>query len=446
MNTSDHWWVNLSDPAPLLEVGDHWWRPIPRASQSTIEILSATELPILPAIRYPADQWRTVVRSPGPWGHVDGPEVVGCLAHEAPAPLIYPHEWSADQWFAVAEHGLSLSLTLFAHGLRLKRLSPWDFHFYGGRVRFHNWFQVEEAPVEEAAVVSFPSFLKGFLYPLLAGRELGLEPRLWATSFPLGIPIPRLYRAAGWSKRFRHPFLSLVVLPYWMDRFTRRARRPPRTKPDRARKAVESLHHQSLGWLRRLAPRTPVSFSVDKKHVQGREKALAEWLPRCKPARSGDLYCRTGHLSRILASHGIAVVAMDPDEDRVRRASPLSGPVQYMVMDVASPSAAFTFGTQARSFLDRFRQSWDLVLACDRFLHHWRETRQLPVPAAFGMLHQLTREWAIVEGVPVGEGQDRMGLDSLREHAAPWFTIEATHSLGLESQLWLLKSRPQPKR
>jgi SAM-dependent methyltransferase len=124
-----------------------------------------------------------------------------------------------------------------------------------------------------------------------------------------------------------------------------------------------------------------------------KERIVREFLERNRPAHVLDAGCNTGHFSRIAATSGAAVVAIDRDPDVIdhlwnaTRRDGLN--ILPMVIDIARPSAAWGWANgECLSFPERAQGKFDCVLM-PALIHHLVVSERIPLDRIFELLARM---------------------------------------------------------
>ena len=136
-----------------------------------------------------------------------------------------------------------------------------------------------------------------------------------------------------------------------------------------------------------------------------------------------DIGANTGVFSRLAASVGARVVALDRDvaatEQAWRTALDGNADVVSLVADIARPTPATGWNNaETLSLLDRCRGRFDLVMML-AVIHHLLASDQIPLARLAELTRELTRRWVLVEWVPPSDPKFRelsRGRDLLHRH------------------------------
>jgi SAM-dependent methyltransferase len=355
------------------------------------------------------------------------------IEHE-PAPFTsFPYEWGRAQLGAAAAHTLGLCQRLLQHGWVLKDATPFNLQFFGPRPVWVDVLSVAPAAPASGLWPGYAQFVRTFLLPLLAERDLGW-PLTLLQQHREGYEPAAVHASLGWWQRWRAPARSLVTLPAMFEHASsgqdvpRIALRP--MAPEAARfarqRTLRSLH-RSLAALMRWRPRPSrwALYAAECAHYskadrERKQTVVREALRECAAARVLDLGCNTGEYSRLAAESGAYVVGVDADAAAIGRAG--SGPPALherflpLVVDIARPTPATGWeNRECASFLDRARGAFDMLLAL-ALAHHLIVIERIPMPAIAALFATLTSRACLVEWVPPSDAKFRAllrGRDAL---------------------------------
>ena len=133
-----------------------------------------------------------------------------------------------------------------------------------------------------------------------------------------------------------------------------------------------------------------------------KKQLVGDFLRETAPRRVVDLGCNTGEYSRLAASLGADVVAVDADHDAIellyRQLRNEPARISPMVVDLSNPSPALGYMNRERpAFFERIHGDCVLGLA---LLHHLLVAGNLSLAAVCQMLAALTDRDLVLEYVP----------------------------------------------
>ncbi len=353
------------------------------------------------------EQSGTVPAPPGEWAAV--------LHHERIPFVSYPYEWT----FSMLRDAALLQLDLLAAALEedmiLKDSTPYNVQFRGSRPVFIDIGSFE--PLAKGDVwVGYRQFLRLYLYPLMlrAYRDLPFQP--WLKGDTEGLTAEQLERMLSARDLARKGVPMHVKLQARGERRYRSSERDVRSELKEAgfdkrliqsnvsglRKTVESLtwHADASQWNR---------YAADCGHVAVQRSMKSDFLAAevdaHPPKLVWDVGANDGHFSRIAASAGGTVIAMDADElvlDELYRALSAEGSTNVLplLQDLASPSPGLGWRGRERSTVEE-RGTPDLAIL-NAVVHHLVIGRNIPLGEVISWLADLGSR-VVFEFVPPGD-------------------------------------------
>ena len=358
------------------------------------------------------------------------------LAHEAIQFPSFPAEWPVQMLHAAATLTLEVACRALDHGLGLKDATPYNVLFKGPRPVFVDVLSFEPRDPCDPVWLAQAQFVRTFLLPLLANRL-----RLPLSSIFLtrrdGIEPEELYGLLGPLKRIRSPFLGAVSLPVWLSGRAE-ARGSAMYEPRRLKNEARArfVLKTQLGNLRRnvnhaLGVKTAAgnwsqylqTCSYEQHSFQQKSDFVDAFLREKRPARVLDIGCNTGHFSRLAASRGARVVAIDQDPAVVgalwQEAHRDALDILPLVVDFARPTPALGWNNEETpSFLARARGHFDAVFML-ALIHHLVVTDQIPLAEVMTLAARVTSRYLVIEYVAPDDPQFKRlarGRDPLYRH------------------------------
>jgi SAM-dependent methyltransferase len=342
-----------------------------------------------------------------------GGKAAAAVEHD-PIPFpSYPYEWPAEMLLAAGRLTLDLAKAGLEDGIGLKDAKPDNVMFRGPKPVFVDALSFEKRTPGDAIWRAEAQFLRTFVLPLLADRETGLAAHELLFSRGDGLEPEEVYRLLGPLKRLAPGILGTVTLPAKLSRFAenrglyrqqvlpfddkarfilghtlgRLGRRLERARPKAGRPSVWSGYTDTSSY-------SETDFAL-------KEAFIAEAAAGAKPRTALDVGCNTGHFSRILASAGASVVAIDLDPVVVgetwRRAEAESLDILPLVQNLSRPSPGTGWRNRERaSFISRARGRFDMVVML-AVIHHMMVSDGIPLSEIVALAAELTREAVIVE-------------------------------------------------
>jgi SAM-dependent methyltransferase len=384
----------------------------------------------------------------------------------------YPYEWPAEMLHAAGILTLDLALKALDDGYGLKDASPYNVLFRGPRPVFVDVLSFERRDARDATWRAYAQFVRTFVLPLLAHRDLGwpLQQTLFGSRD--GLDPEKVYRAAGFLRCLTPPYLQAVTLPTLLA--GKRREDASLYHPRQAASAEQAdyiLRNLLNGCRRQLNAAEPHSAGdstwseyLDRKSLYSpqqlaeKESFVQEALVLARPSTLLDAGANEGHFSLLAARAGAAVIAIDTDSVVVgsiwRRACAENLDVQPLVVDLTRPTPATGWRNQeCTSFLDRANGAFDMVLML-ALMHHLVVTERIPLEDLFALAAEISREFMLIEFVAP---QDPMfqrivrGREALYSHltqerfeaaAQPcWELVRSRQITGLNRWLYLYRRR-----
>jgi SAM-dependent methyltransferase len=389
------------------------------------------------------------------------------LEHKRIAFPSHPWEWSPAQWIAAGSLTLDLCEQALGAGLILKDATPLNVLFDNAQPVFVDVLSFDPVEPGNPIWLAYGQFVRTFLLPLAAHKYLG-----WPLAGNLerrdGYEPADLYPHLSLASRWTSPLRSLVTLPFLLEGKAKgTASAPRRTQQP---EVAQALLRRTLRGLRKtlqsLAPPPRVSrwshYTTTANHYSSadhEQKAafVERALAAAAPVSLLDVGGNTGHYSRIAAAAGARVVAWDTDvqatENNWRTAYGAQETILPLVADIARPTPAVGWRNgESLSLLDRATGTFDAILMLG-VIHHLLLVDQVPLPAIFDLVCQLTTRWALIEWVPATDSQFVQlcrGRQQLYGHldeaqflaaADPYFHVHTEARLPNGRSLWLFETR-----
>lgn len=358
----------------------------------------------------------------GSWVQAEpAPEDTTTLLHPRVWFPSYPHEWPAIMLQRAGAHTLRIQKVLLEEGLELKDASPNNILFEGTRPVFVDFLSPVERPDGQMGWRAYGQFTRTFLIPLYLFKHRAL-PLSWAgLARRDGIPPEDALALLGPSAWFRPAGFFLIALPAWLGRRGKASSSglplsaDPSLGKATTRRLLQGLGRQ-LDRLVRRPRRTSfwsnyqdegISYTADA--LEAKAGFVAQVLARLRPERVLDLGCNTGHFSRLAATAGARVIALDSDPLCIQRvfleAERNNQDILPLVANLGRPSPELGWdGADGLSLHARLAGQFDLVLAL-ALIHHLLITERLPLERVLEQLATWTTRWMILEWVPPSDPQ-----------------------------------------
>ena len=389
----------------------------------------------------------------------------------------YPHEWPAEMLAEAAALSIELFQQALTEGFGLKDATPYNLLFRGSEPVFVDALSFERRGALDATWMAYGQFVRTFLLPLLAARHFGLSPDAVFLSKRDGLEPDTLFQWAGFWKRLRPSFLSLVTLPHYLSgRATAQTYHPrPAASAEQARFILDRVLAGCAKQVRTAVPaarnesgntsrESTWSGYLDHKslyspaQLAAKEIFVKEALDLTRASQVLDVGANEGHFSFLAARHGASVVSIDTDPAVVgtlwRKAKQQRLDVLPLVVDLTRPTPALGWRNQeTASFLERAHQRFDLVLML-AVIHHMMVSERIPLEQLMGLTAELTRDYALIEFVAprdpmfarIVRGREalysHLTVEAFEAAAAPHFELVKFHKLdGLDRCFYLYRRR-----
>lgn len=316
--------------------------------------------------------------------------------------ITYPYEWSFGHLKEAALVTLCINRLAMQHGMMLKDANAYNIQLYNGHMTLIDTCSfIRYEPGQPWGAYS--QFLSNFLCPLLLIKHSNPQEARLLQIFLNGIPVPyTAHRIPFWTKVFspgiwshilsqslnftvnpkRSVSMSHTVLCTLLDHLERFIFRQEYKPP-----AGEFLQYAELGSYSREA-------LASKKYIVG------EMIKQCPGVDFVDLGSNTGDYSRMAASLGKKVIAVDSYHDCTFSLFDAQGVVP-LVVDICNPSPGIGWANRERaSFWDRVGTA-DCVMML-AILHHLCLKNNVPLEMVADLMKDHARS-LIIEWVPPGD-------------------------------------------
>jgi SAM-dependent methyltransferase len=393
------------------------------------------------------------------------------VEHERIAPRSFPYEWSPRMLHAAGSLTLDLAETTLDEGFSLKDATPYNVLFKGTQPIFVDVLSFEAREPHDPTWLPLNQFVRTILLPLLVNKHFGLRFDQLLLAQREGIEPAEVAQLCGLRQKFSPLFLSLVFFPHWLGNKKTKGDesiyRPRRLKnAAQAKFILERQFKQLRRQLDKLQPTNRVSnwseyMTADRhfsdEYLQAKQSFVAAALAETQPGNVLDVGCNTGHFSRLAATHGASVVAIDQDPiviDEVwARAAAEKLDILPLVVNLARPTPALGWrNEECPSFLERARGNFDLVFML-AVLHHLLVTEQIPLPEILELAAELTSQFLIIEFVTPADpmfrslvrGREELYRELTKEYFEQFvnerFAITRSQQLNNTRWLYLLRKR-----
>ncbi len=345
------------------------------------------------------------------------PEPVGFVS--------YPYEWCFSQLRDAALTTLRIQRQALAHGMILKDASAYNIQYDEGRPVHIDTLSFEEYQ-KDTPWVAYRQFCEHFLGPLLLMSQVDIHlGRLLATYLD-GVPLALASRLLPRRTWLRFSRLLHIHLHAWLvKRYGRRSIRGSHLDRSVSRRSLDGLVGSLETAVDGLDWRPTGTHWADYPSEHGySDEALAEkkrlterMLGRIEPKVVWDLGSNVGVYSRLAASMGAKVIAIDSDPAatelnyrEVKRRDERS--ILPLLVDLRNPSPGLGWAGRERSSLES-RGPAQVVLAL-ALVHHLAIGGNVPLPRIADWLARVARH-LIIEFVPKADPQTQRLLTSRQD-------------------------------
>ena len=367
---------------------------------------------------------------------VDIPAEVPELAYQVIQPeripfISYPYEWSFSQLKDAALGTLAIQKMALEKGMSLKDASAYNVQFHQGHPVLIDTLSFE-AYREGEPWTAYRQFCQHFLAPLalmtFVDIRLSQLLRTYIDGIQLDLASKQLPRRTKWNLSLAtHIHLHAATQQRYSAKTVSRANLPRRMSRiaflgliDNLESSVHRLNWKPSGteWGEYYTDTNYSSAALEHK-----QKTVADFLERIKPANLWDLGANTGLFSRLASDRGIFTVAFDIDPAAVELnyrdcLKTQEKNLVPLVMDFTNPSPRIGWHNRERdSLMERAPAEAAMALA---LVHHLAISNNVPLPHLAEYLHGLGR-WLVIEFVPKEDSQVQILLAS-RQDIFPDYT------------------------
>jgi SAM-dependent methyltransferase len=352
----------------------------------------------------------------------------------------FPYEWAPEMLYKAGSLTLEMAEKLLKDDLGLKDATPYNILFKATKPVFVDLLSFEKRNAKNPIWLPYSQFVKNFLLPLLANKQLKMPLSQIFTTKRDGLEVDDLYQMAKGLNRIKPAFLSLVTIPTLLSKWISRSKNESAIyeqkllkQPEQARFILNMTLNRLKKRLKSLAP----SKNLDSQwgHYMTLEKSYSDQqfqnkcalvdslIAQTKAKDVLDVGCNTGSFSIIAAKQGCRVVSIDFDPVVIGRlfqkADEQNLDILPLVIDFGRPSPGIGWQNREHSsFLDRAKGHFDLVLML-AVIHHLLVQERIPMNEIAFLLAEMTKKHLIIEYVSPEDPMFRRiarGRDSLYTH------------------------------
>jgi SAM-dependent methyltransferase len=332
----------------------------------------------------------------------------GFIEHDRIPVITYPYEWTFGMLRDAALLQLELVEAALLEGMALKDATPYNIQFVNGRPLFIDIASFETPP-EGAPWTGYRQFCEMFLFPLMLQAYKGVDFQPFLRAGIDGVAVQTAASLFGFRDRFRSGVGSHVWLQAKLE--SRYGSTQQNVRSDlksagfnkemilanvrKMRKLVGKLDWRGDGseW---------GHYEEFHNYSEGdhdlKETFIADCVASAKADLVWDIGCNTGQFSKIAASRGATVLAMDLDHFAVERlyrevrSEGIEG-ILPIVQNVSDPSPSWGWRNLERTNLFS-RAKPDLVL-CLALIHHVVISANIPLDEFIEWLSEVTEQLVI---------------------------------------------------
>ncbi len=369
-----------------------------------------------------------ITQSPD-WYRTLKPRKISCIS--------YAYEWSFELLREAALLTLKILKIALEKGMILKDANAFNIQYHEGSLIFIDSLSFEKYDPSRPWV-AYRQFCGFFLFPLYLSHYIRADMQKYLSVHPEGIPVSLTARLLPAKSRFSlgpwlHVYLqnSIKTDPLTTD--------PLKTGPPEgnkagvfSRKKMDDLIQHLQNEIGRLIRKDDGHSTwsnyygetiLSPQYLLEKEKLFRKFLEELPFGSALDIGANDGHFSKILAEGGKEVIAIDADHpcvDRLYRSTRgnRDWKILPLCLDVANPSPAIGFrNTERASFIQRTKT--DLVAAL-AIAHHLVLGRNIPLEAVAALLSDLTRNYLIVEFVPLSDEKAQALIRNKDQYPKPY--------------------------
>jgi len=326
--------------------------------------------------------------------------------------ISYPYEWSFSMCLDAAVLTLSLQRTLLENDLSLKDATPYNIQFVNSKPIFIDICSIESISYN-AVWIAYSQFCQMFLYPLLLYVYRGINPKNIYLANIEGVTLEDTYKIIGLKAKLNTRLFTNLVLPKLLATIFKKIQ----LIDEKASTLTANLKNNKqvqVSIIRRLE--RLLKSLMDNKYSSHwstyentnsyndtSEKIKMEFIESVFKKNNIktvlDLGCNTGVYSKIAASYGTDVIAVDSDLDCIdklyRQAHDNREHILPLCIDLSNPSPSIGWDNKERkSFLKRVQFDCVFSLA---LIHHLMITGRHPLSQIVTTMSKMTKKYLIVE-------------------------------------------------
>ncbi len=345
------------------------------------------------------------------------------LGHDKISFVSYPYEWPPEMLKEAGLLTLDLAIELSKENLGLKDATPFNVLFTGCNPIFVDLLSIEKRNPKDSLWVAYSQFSKTFINPLLAYKYWGQSLQKIFLISREGLTATDLYSQSSFFKKLSPSLFTQITLPAILENWSDRKLS---NHPKNQKLIEENRAKFTFNFFLKSVRKSFAKLNIDSdnqrtqfKHYMGtespysaeqflaKEQFVKGWLQKYSKSSVLDLGCNDGHFSRIAASLGRRVVAVDSEIELVSKTWKLSRQshpkILPLVINIANPSPASGWKSKEyKSFLERAHGEFDCVLML-ALVHHLLTTESILLPHILELAKELTANHIILEWVSTSD-------------------------------------------
>lgn len=380
----------------------------------------------------------------------------------------YPYEWPAEMLFAAAKLTLDIAKRALREGFGLKDATPFNLLFDRGRPVFVDLCSFEKRDATDPMWLACGQFERMFLLPLLAAKQLGLDPHFTFSADLDGPDMEMLAKCFRFPRLLHPAVMRLVTIPRLLGRIAElesiRSKLHVRRQVSEAaaKNVLGRLFHDLETKLESVRPSPSKTsawsgYAPDHDEVRVKSAVVERVLQNSKAGTVLDVGCNTGNYSKMAARLGAKVVALDADAAVTgtlwMEAAAKNLDILPLTVNISRPTPAVGWrNAEYGSFESRARGKFDVVLML-AVLHHIVVNGRIPLEQLFETMAGYTKRTLVLEFVAkddpmfvrISRGREALFRDYTEqafEHAVlRYFTIAERHVVSNTRALYILHRR-----
>jgi len=328
--------------------------------------------------------------------------------------VTHPYEWTDNQLFAAAQLTLRLQQEAVAAGFDLKDASAWNVIFDGTRPVFCDLMSFQ--PLRDRNWWAAGQFNRHFIFPLLLSKRKGFLAHRAFLVWRDGMPESSAREMLGWERFLGRHWLLMVNGSSNVE--SAQSRRSTSDNWLSELVLFRTALQSGLRWmLDGVRPDSVGASTVWRDYVSKRShydiaalddkrQTVLRWLSDAQPHWVLDLGCNSGEFSRLAASVGASVIAVDGDHGALQNLWRNFGeglhPLLCGLDDL--PGGRGWCGREHAGLIERLSGQSDVVMML-ALIHHITVSASIPLEEIAKFVARCSRRWAIVEMIDPSDVQ-----------------------------------------